>query len=117
MGNVSAHFSRWEFACRCGCGFDRVDPRLVSILENVRRHFTAPVTINSGCRCEAYNKKAGGVQNSQHVQGIAADIVVEGVKPALVASYLESQHPDCGIGRYNTFTHIDVRGYAARWKG
>lgn len=115
MGNVSAHFSRWEFACRCGCSFDSISSELITVLEDVRRHFNAPVTINSGCRCATYNKKVGGVQNSQHVQGIAADIVVQDASPDAVASYLEARHPDCGIGRYNTFTHIDVRGYAARW--
>ncbi|MCQ4370005.1 D-Ala-D-Ala carboxypeptidase family metallohydrolase [Enterobacter asburiae] len=118
MGDLSKHFSRSEFACRCGCGFDRISPELITVLEDVRTHFGAPVKINSGCRCEKHNAKVGGVPNSQHVQGIAADIVVSGRTPALVAEYLERKYPDrYGVGRYSNFTHIDVRQVKARWRG
>ena len=118
MGNFSEHFSKSEFACHCGCGFDSVSPELVSVLEDVRTHFDAPVKINSGCRCEKHNAKVGGVPNSQHVQGIAADIVVTGINNNRVADYLEGKYPDrCGIGRYSSFTHIDVRQAKARWRG
>ena len=33
-----------------------------------------PIIINSGYRCEAVNRKVGGVRNSQHLIGQAADI-------------------------------------------
>ena len=33
-----------------------------------------PILINSGYRCEWINKKVGGVKNSQHTKGEAADI-------------------------------------------
>ena len=33
-----------------------------------------PITINSGYRCTALNKAVGGKTNSQHIQGLAADI-------------------------------------------
>lgn len=118
MGDLSEHFSRSEFSCRCGCGFDSISPDLIIVLEDVRAHFGAPVKINSGCRCEKHNAKVGGVPNSQHVQGIAADIVVSGLSSALVADYLEQRYPECcGIGRYGSFTHIDVRQEKARWRG
>ncbi|NTZ40676.1 serine/threonine protein kinase [Enterobacter sp. JMULE2] len=118
MGNLSEHFSDSEFACHCGCGFNSISTELVVVLEDVRSHFNSPVTINSGCRCEKHNAKVGGVPNSQHVQGIAADIVVRGRTPALVADYLERKYPGTyGIGRYSGFTHIDVRPVAARWRG
>ena len=38
------------------------------------RLLVGPVIINSGFRCEAVNKKVGGVRNSQHLIGQAADI-------------------------------------------
>ena len=118
MGDISQHFDRHEFACHCGCSFDAVSPALIAVLEDVRQHFDVPVIINSGCRCESHNKKVGGVPDSQHVQGIAADIVVSGRTPALVADYLERKYPGkYGIGRYSKFTHIDVRPSAARWRG
>ena len=74
------------------------------------------VVINSGYRTSAYNKKVGGVSNSQHVKGTAADIVVKGVDPLTVGQYVEYIMPDHGgIGVYQTFTHVDVRANRSRW--
>lgn len=118
MGDISPNFNRSEFACGCCCGFDAVSPELVRLLEQLRRHFNAPVAINSGCRCPAHNKAEGGEPHSQHLLGTAADIKVKGYTPALVADWLEYCYPDShGIGRYSTFTHIDVRTGKARWWG
>lgn len=115
MGDVSSHFNRKEFACKCGCGFAAVDVQLLGVLEAVRTHFNSPVTLDCACRCPAHNKAVGGVADSQHVHGMAADIKVKNVAPDDVATWLEQNHSGCGIGRYNTFTHVDVRGHAARW--
>lgn len=38
------------------------------------RAIAGPIIINSGFRCEAVNRKVGGVSNSQHLVGQAADI-------------------------------------------
>ena len=74
------------------------------------------VVINSGYRTSAYNKKVGGVSNSQHVKGTAADIVVKGMDPLTVSQYVEYIMPDHGgIGVYQTFTHVDVRSNRSRW--
>ena len=112
-----SHFTRKEFACNCGCGFDTIDYELLEVLEDVREHFNSPVHINSGCRCESWNKKIGGEDGSQHTKARAADIVVVGIKETIVADYLESKYPDkYGIGRYSGRTHIDTRsGGKARW--
>lgn len=122
MGDISEHFNRREFACKCGCGFDDVDPELVEVVEDVRNYFMQPVVINSACRCEKHNAAAGGAKGSKHKLGIAGDIKVIGanglppVQPRRVADYLEKKYPDkYGIGRYKTFTHVDVRPTPARW--
>ena len=120
MGDLSKNFSRFEFACPCGCGFDTVDAELIRVLEDLRRClFDHPITINSGCRCEKHNadESVRGTPGSQHLTGKAADIVVEGVSPSMVADCLEDKYPDrYGIGRYPTWTHIDVRsGPPKRW--
>ena len=44
------------------------------LLEPAREAIGCPVIINSGFRCEAVNRKVGGVPNSQHRLGQAADI-------------------------------------------
>ena len=120
MGDISRNFSRVEFECsptECGCGFDTIDAGLVNILEQVRFKFKqAPVTINSGCRCEAHNFDVGGAVYSKHLKGRAADFVVSGVHADTVADYLIATYPGkYGIGRYNGRTHVDSRDGEARW--
>ena len=115
----SKYFSRSEFACKCGCGFDTVDTELLIVLETIRGHFAAPVYIASGCRCGIYNRRIAGALHSQHIKGRAADIYIKTVAPEIVQGFLESRYPGkFGIGRYETFTHIDTRtGPPARWRG
>lgn len=138
MNKVSTHFKRAEFACNCGCGFAAADIELVNVLEDVRSHFQGRspldqvyIEINSGCRCHSYNEKVQleanpkyvpGSSRSFHVKGMASDIVVwigwhvKQLNPDLVADYLDKKYPlKFGIGRYDTFTHIDTRPYRARW--
>lgn len=119
MGDISENFSRSEFACKCGCGFATVDVDLVATLEVVRKRFRGkPIQINSACRCEEHNEKIGGSYGSKHKQGIAADIVVKGVHPDDVYDFLDLFMPKSyGVGKYNSFTHIDVRTLKARWRG
>ena len=89
-------------------------------LEIVRAHFNVPVTINSGYRNLEYNRNIGSKDTSQHVKGTAADIVVSGVSPDDVADAIEflintGMLKEGGVGRYNSFTHYDIRGSRARW--
>lgn len=115
---LSPDFQVREFACRDGSDKVIVDLRLVHILQCVRDHFGKPVRINSGYRTRYYNAKVGGAANSQHLQGTAADIAINGVKASVVVDYVETLMPDAGgIGRYPTFTHVDVRKRKARWSG
>jgi len=44
------------------------------LLEPARQAIGCPIIINSGFRCEAVNRRVGGVAGSQHLQGCAADI-------------------------------------------
>ncbi|MBT11850.1 MAG: serine/threonine protein kinase [Oceanospirillaceae bacterium] len=117
-GDLTEHFSRIEFRCKCGkCDFDTVDAGLVLMLEKIRRHFNRPVTITSACRCARHNQAVGGSTRSQHLYGRAADITVAGTQPADVADFAETLNPG-GLGRYATFTHIDSRTIGpARWNG
>ena len=92
MSKLSKHFSRYEFACKCGCGFDTVDAELITVLEDIRGHFDRPVSINSAARCKEHNESIGGGKRSQHLLGKAADIVVKGIDPAVVYRYLERKY-------------------------
>ena len=117
---LSTHFKVKEFACKDGSDAVLVAPRLVMVLQSLRSHFGAAVTINSGYRTPQYNAKAGGVTDSQHCYGTAADITVKGQTPAQVAAYARELMPDWGgVGVYSQkgFTHIDVREARADWNG
>ena len=118
MGDLSANFSRIEFACNCECGQDTIDAELITMIEAIRQHYDSPVTINSGNRCVSYNAQVGGSTNSQHILSRAADIKVEGIPAPKVANYIDSIYPDkYGLGRYDSFTHVDSRTGKARWSG
>lgn len=113
---LSPNFLVKEFACKDGSDKILVDTELVALLQKIREHFGKPITINSAYRNATYNKKVGGVSNSQHVKGTAADIVVSGVVPEEVAKYAEYIMPDKGgIGLYGSFVHVDVRAKRSRW--
>lgn len=91
---------------------DHVSDKLASSLQ---------CKILSGYRSPEWNKRVGGEPNSLHMASKAADIMVIVASPADVAMYAEylqaaGKIPLGGVGRYKTFTHIDVRGTMARWR-
>lgn len=51
-----------------------------NILDPLRERWGKPITVNSGHRCPEINKAVGGVPNSQHVTGCAADITTGSVE-------------------------------------
>lgn len=118
----STNFRVNEFSCKgtgC-CKTVKLDMELVKILQNIRDNFNQPVTVTSGYRCPTHNKAVGGVSNSYHTKGQAADIVVKNVSPTEVAKYAESIGV-LGIGCYTgsdgNFVHIDTREKKAFWWG
>lgn len=121
MGDLSKNFSRWELECKDGCGFNTVDAELINeILQPARDDLKRKIIItpNGGCRCYLQNIACGGSKNSQHKEGKAADIKVEGVSPQDVYEYFCKKFPDkYGFGLYPTFIHVDCRSIKARWVG
>jgi len=113
----SEFFSRREFACKCGCGFDTVDAELLEVLEDLRRYFCTRVYIISGCRCLKRNLQVNGSPGSKHMEGRAADMRLDHIDPVIVRLYLEEEYGDkYGIGTYTLFTHLDTRtGVKVRW--
>ena len=118
---LSENFNSEEFRCRCTVCEHSVEfvPTLALLiaLVDIRGHFDREVTITSAKRCVAHNTSVGGSSLSKHLEGIAADIVVDQVDPSEVYKYISELNYAhlLGIGSYNNFTHVDVRGYKARW--
>lgn len=114
---LSTHFQLHEFACTDGSKPVFLSQALVDILEAIRVHFGRPVTITSGYRTVSYNADLkNSSKKSQHCNGLAADIKVEGHTPKEVYDYACSLLGDHGgVGIYNTFVHVDVRASKSRF--
>ena len=48
--------------------------KLADYLDGIREKVGKPILISSGFRCPVLNKAVGGVSNSQHQKGLAADL-------------------------------------------
>lgn len=60
------------------------------VLDPLRRLYGQPIRINSGFRCSQLNKLVGGVPNSWHQLGNAADIHISSAEEAkILFSYLQ----------------------------
>ena len=73
MAQDTKNFKVSEFACK-HCGKNLIDQRVIDMCQEIRDSLGVPVRINSGYRCEVHNKNVGGVQNSKHTKGFAADL-------------------------------------------
>lgn len=49
--------------------------KLADYLDVIREKVGKPILISSGFRCPVLNKTVGGVANSQHLKGLAADLI------------------------------------------
>lgn len=114
-GMLSEHFAASEFTCHhCGQGGNKMSPKLIELLEKLRANCGGyPLSINSGYRCPTHNANVGGVPNSQHVQGTAADVARPQELTFGEFAWYVDQLPFDGIGLYpgdkGDFIHVDVR--------
>ena len=88
------YFTRDEFKCKCGGKYCKgypaePDERMVRIVNQLRKNLGVPITIVSGLRCRTWNAIQGGVSNSQHMYGEAADIYAKGVSQSRVEAELD----------------------------
>jgi len=126
---LTAHFQDSEIECHCGepsCTklppMGQIQP-LLDALEALRA-ITGPIVVNDAYRCPAHNQAVGGVPNSTHTLGLAADIYMPGfsVQKMYDASEKVAGFDAGGIGAYSgkddstPRVHVDVRPNGpARW--
>ncbi len=114
---ISPYFNLSEFTCPC-CKRVMLHPKLLVKLIELRKILERPVYINSGYRCPRYNHQIGGVVNSYHCIGLAADIKVKDINLIELLGYAEDVDFN-GIGFYEkkNFLHLDVRPTKrTRWR-
>lgn len=123
---MTENFNLMEFASKDGADFPQEVIKnlyeLAKNLEVIRAFYNKPIKVNSGYRSPQHNKNVGGSPKSQHVQGKAADIVIDGITPKELAQGIKvlienGKISEGGIGVYDTFTHYDIRKVKARWNG
>lgn len=96
-----------------------VVPRLIllaDLLERIREHLAAPMTITSGYRGAEVNRAVGGVTSSDHTRGDAADFVAPKFgTPYDIAKALAPMIDALGVGQviYEGFKRAD--GSWSRW--
>ncbi len=123
---ITENFKREEFDCTDGTDYPKawITRKLLPLcqaLEKIREALGGKsIVITSGYRTENYNQKIGGSKNSYHVQGLAVDFKVAGVKASVVYDQIEKLIedkiiPEGGLGKYPTWVHYDQRGFKARW--
>ena len=84
-----------------------MDDDFLEMLDKARQFAGIPFVINSGYRTKAHNAKVGGLKNSAHLDGFAADIRCHGSRERMyiVGALLEAGFNRIGIG--NGFIHVD----------
>jgi len=122
---ITINFKMDEFECHDGTPVPyQLEENVRLVAENLqvlRDYLNKPVHVLSGYRTKSYNSHLKGASpKSQHMLGKAADIVVHGIPPWKIADMIEElirkgKMMEGGVGRYDNFTHYDVRGHRARW--
>ena len=122
----SEFFDREEFRCQCKgkyCDGFPVEPEeeLVRVCNEIRRRLGVPVSIvdsgGSGVRCPRHNAAVGGVGNSNHLYGKAADLH-SSKSPEEMARVAEEVLGDTGeLGIYSWGIHVAVNCKYSRYRG
>lgn len=122
----SEFFDREEFCCQCKgkyCnGFpEEPEEELVRVCNEIRRRLGVPVEIvtagGSGVRCPQHNSAVGGVANSNHLYGKAADLHSE-KSPQEMYRVAEEVLGNTGeLGLYDWGIHVGVNCKYSRFRG
>ena len=90
-----------------GSGLSNMQPTFITKLVIARKLAGTPFKVNSGYRSPAHNKKVGGVKDSSHIKGWAADIAcTDSTRFQIVSALIDAGFSRIGIGR--TYIHMDM---------
>lgn len=127
---ITEHFNltKDHFDCKCKsrfCTHTYVYEPTLEFVEEMRVRLGFPMTFSCGYRCPKHNrsKSVGGGEFSQHMWGLAVDIkpieknkkIYQEKKYHIFAYAIANLPHTGGLGKYNSFVHIDLREQKARW--
>ena len=122
---MTPHFSLQEFTASdtaARLGIDNDLPielrenalKTLEMMERIRFHIDAPITITSGYRCKALNQAINSKPGSDHTLALACDFKAPRAgTPAEIAKSLASVISIVGIGQlileFGTWVHVSTR--------
>jgi uncharacterized protein YcbK (DUF882 family) len=135
MGDLTRNLSWHEVLRYSGAAYkDEMPPELAKTMvertgpmfQALREALDMPITIVSGYRDPATNRRAGGAKKSRHMMAQALDCKcadMDKLYSVANAMQADGRLPKGGLALYaradgtRRFVHVDCRGYRARWNG
>ena len=121
---LTKNFKKSEFDSKDGAEMPKEVLENIKMLSKyvqlIRNEIGVPLVINSGYRSPKHNSKEGGVKNSYHVQGKAADLNPKVITPkqlydVIIKLIKGGVIYNGGVGLYDSFVHYDIGGKDRRW--
>ena len=119
IGYTPKYFKPVEVDCNCkkSCSTTKMSSLTLERMESKRKETGRSFAVSSWYRCPTHNRLVGGVveksgkpgSGSKHLYGKAVDFKVAGMPPSCVQEMMiKEDFKNGGVGRYNTFTHVDT---------
>ncbi len=91
---------------------DKMDPKLLSMLDELREEYGQPIVLNSSYRSPNHPIEAVKSNPGEHTYGAAVDIACVGGEATfkLVKAAIDVGFTRIGISRKNNFVHVGI-GY------
>lgn len=103
------HFSLHEFESPDAPGSGKeMDEDFLRKLDEIRHVYGNPLIVTSGYRTNQRNEKVGGVEDSAHTKGLAADLQVKNSRQRYELVKLALCFGISRIGIGEDFVHLDV---------
>ena len=103
------YFNHKEFDCpgKPGTG-ELMDNDFLQKLDKAREIYGKSMRVNSGYRTKEHNAKIGGVKNSSHLRGLAADISCKssGDRFEMLNAFMQAGFKRIGVA--SSFIHVDT---------
>ena len=107
---ITNNFADHEFRCPCCEMLSNSDAFIpfVERLQKARDKARIPFVITSGYRCPRHNAEIGGVPDSSHMKGIAADIRIRSNRERFLILNGLMYAGFRRIGVKHTYIHVDM---------